>query len=147
MAAINRRLLTTTTPIAGITALVPWNQGDGHYGQNLASFGASGDLGTLSNAVGDAIAKQWYDEVKNYNFYGQSDPPPGVDFNGIGHYTQMVWKSTQKVGCCTVKCPAGTVLGLPSLYTVCNYSPPGNFQGQYGSNVFPSLGLKISLSS
>ncbi|ATY63849.1 Allergen V5 Tpx-1-related [Cordyceps militaris] len=121
-------------------------QGGGNYGQNLASYGASNNLGTDAAAAGKAIGEQWYgQEVGNYNFYGQADPPPGADFNSFGHFSQLVWKDSQKVGCYTATCGAGTVLSLQSMFTVCNYGPPGNFKGRYGTNVLPSLGLKISL--
>lgn len=123
-------------------------QGDGGYGQNLASVGSTGDLGTTESAIGKAIAEQWYQkEVGYYNFFGQSDPPPGADFSKFGHFSQLVWKDSTKAGCATVKCPAGTVLSYASYFTVCNYSPPGNFGGKYATNVLPSLGLKINLST
>ncbi|OAA60658.1 Allergen V5/Tpx-1-related protein [Cordyceps fumosorosea ARSEF 2679] len=123
-------------------------QGTGNYGQNLASYGATGNLGTTESAVGKAIAQQWYQqEVGYYNFYGQADPPPGADFSKFGHFSQLVWKGSQKAGCYTHKCPAGTVLQYDSLFTVCNYFPPGNYKGEYGTNVMPSLGLKINVSS
>lgn len=89
-------------------------------------MGSTGDLGTTEAAVGKAIAEQWYQkEVGFYNFFGQSDPPPGADFSKFGHFSQLVWKDSTKAGCATVKCPAGTVLSYPSYFTVCNYSPPG----------------------
>ncbi|KAJ6787174.1 hypothetical protein PWT90_09826 [Aphanocladium album] len=124
------------------------HQGNGAlaYGQNLASLGATGDLGTTESAVGKAVKDQWYDkEAPSFqNFYGLSNPPSSA-FHITGHFTQLVWKETVKVGCSTVHCPAGSVLSFPSYFTVCNYSPPGNYDGQYGSNVAPSLGIKISL--
>ncbi len=36
-----------------------------------------------------------------------------------GHYSQIVWRGTQKVGC-----------GTSGIYRVCQYSPPGNTYGQ-----------------
>ncbi|KAM3430389.1 hypothetical protein MY4824_007718 [Beauveria thailandica] len=115
---------------------------DFHFGQNLAMAASSGDLGSMDSAVGKA-SKDWYAEVKDYgNSYGQQNPATSAM---IGHFTQLVWKNTQKVGCATFKCPPGAKWDMPSLYTVCNYSPPGNVQGEYGSNVLPSLGLKVSL--
>lgn len=49
-----------------------------------------------------------------------------------GHYTQLVWRSTLRVGCgyrrCTVNSP---FQGFPTWdYYVCDYEPPGNFRGQ-----------------
>lgn len=51
----------------------------------------------------------------------------GLNSNGCGHYTQVVWRNTQRVGCGYSTC-------LSQGYTfevwVCNYDPPGNFIGQ-----------------
>ncbi|UKZ95012.1 uncharacterized protein TrAFT101_009861 [Trichoderma asperellum] len=112
------------------------------YGQNLASFGSSGDISgqqILSGRRG--VTDQWYnDEMENWTYYGQANPPSGTDLDSWGHFTQVVWKGSTKVGCATVQCPAGSVLSLPSWYTVCNYGPPGNFGGEYGDNVLKPLG-------
>ncbi|GAB0135921.1 hypothetical protein EsDP_00004242 [Epichloe bromicola] len=121
-------------------------QGSGGYGQNLASQGSSGDIDNLKDkSVAQAIINQWYKgEVNDYNLsYGMSNP--NVNLGRIGHFTQVVWKSTKKVGCATVKCPAGSIFGMPSWYTVCNYQPAGNFGGEYGKNVLQPLGLSISV--
>lgn len=118
-------------------------QGSGGYGQNLASQGSSGDIDNLKDkSVAQAIINQWYNsEIKNYNSYGMANP--NVPLGKVGHFTQSVWKSTKKVGCATVKCPAGSIFGMPSWYTVCNYQPAGNFAGEYGNNVLQPLGLSI----
>ena len=72
------------------------------------------------------ITNQWYNsEMGNWAFYGQENPPDGMDIQLYGHFTQVVWKDSTKVGCATVKCPAGSVLQYPSWYTVCNYNPQG----------------------
>ncbi|PNY24291.1 Cell wall protein PRY3, partial [Tolypocladium capitatum] len=118
------------------------NQGYGGYGQNLASWGSSGFIDDLLvKMAASGVTEQWYNgEVTSWQYYGQPNPPPGTDIDKWGHFTQVVWKSSTKVGCATVKCPAGTVLSLESWYTVCNYNPPGNFGGEYGSNVLVPLG-------
>ncbi|KAL6901588.1 CAP domain-containing protein [Trichoderma evansii] len=112
------------------------------YGQNLASFGSSGDISDQQILSGRrGVTDQWYnDEMENWQFYGQSNPPSGLDLDAFGHFTQVVWKGSTKMGCATVQCAAGTVLSLNSWYTVCNYGPPGNFGGEYGDNVLPPLG-------
>jgi uncharacterized protein YkwD len=68
--------------------------------------------------------KMWYDEVKSYNFAN-----PGFSM-ATGHFTQVVWKSSTKLGC-----GVATVSGYTAM--VCLYSPPGNYQGQYPANVLP----------
>ena len=41
----------------------------------------------------------------------------------VGHYTQVVWRNTQSVGCALVS-------NGRMDYLVCRYSPPGNVYGQ-----------------
>jgi len=118
--------------------------GGGGYGQNIAMYGASNiDQNGGAHAAAQAITDMWYySEVGLYpnGAYGRSNPDMG-GFHDWGHYTQVVWKSTTKIGCASKLCPAGTIVGgMASWYTVCNYYPPGNFGGQYGQNVSPSLG-------
>ncbi|KAJ0009824.1 hypothetical protein Pint_34067 [Pistacia integerrima] len=41
-----------------------------------------------------------------------------------GHYTQVVWRNSVRIGCAKVRCNnGGTFIG-------CNYAPPGNYVGQ-----------------
>jgi len=48
----------------------------------------------------------------------------GNDWAKTGHYTQVIWKNTQRVGC-------GCALGASkTFFFVCNYDPPGNYVGQ-----------------
>ncbi|XP_063783506.1 glioma pathogenesis-related protein 1-like isoform X3 [Pseudophryne corroboree] len=60
------------------------------------------------------ITKKWADEVAYYNF----------DTNGCltgkmcGHYTQVVWANSYKVGCAATKCP-----GSYGFIVACNYGP------------------------
>jgi uncharacterized protein YkwD len=115
----------------------------GTMGQNLASWGSTTDIDdeAIKSAAG-AITNQWYNgEVRSFDgVYGSDNPPSSLPLGAYGHFTQVVWKDTQKVGCATVKCAAGTVLGMQSWYTVCNYSPPGNFGGRYKTNVLQPQG-------
>lgn len=45
------------------------------------------------------------------------------DSHAVGHYTQMVWKDTTRVGCAMGRNRADEFL-------VCRYSPPGNVLGE-----------------
>jgi len=71
-------------------------------------------------------------EINSYPGYGPTKDGnvDMTDFEKWGHYSQMVWKNTQSVGCAVVQCPNGlanTGTGVSPWMTVCNYSPPGEF--------------------
>ncbi|CAF4223576.1 unnamed protein product, partial [Rotaria sordida] len=46
-----------------------------------------------------------------------------------GHFTQVVWRSTKKLGVGVAYADEGR-----TVYVVAQYSPPGNYQGQYQAN-------------
>lgn len=121
--------------------------GGGGFGQNIAA-------GAPADNVTSVISDLFYNgEIDNYSgLYGQATPDNINDdtaFDGYGHYTQIVWKGTNAVGCATVDCtghgngPQG--LGnvgsdVPPFFTVCNYSPPGNYLGEFADNVGEPIG-------
>ncbi|KAI8341562.1 CAP domain-containing protein, partial [Blakeslea trispora] len=72
----------------------------------------------------EAAIDVWYNEGKNYN-YGTNSYS-----SSTGHFTQVVWKSTTEIGCAATYCS-----NLKGTYYVCDYSPPGNYAGQYTANV------------
>ena len=84
------------------------------YGENLG-------LGyySVSNVV-DA----WYSEVSNYDY---ANPVFGMK---TGHFTQLVWVTTERIGCSHTACPGAIMWG-------CKFDPPGNYQGQFQANVLP----------
>ena len=65
----------------------------------------------------------WLSEKKDFKYAKLGDSRN--DFSLIGHYTQMVWSSTTKVGIAYSKSKSGKV------YVVARYHPAGNYQGQY----------------
>ncbi|GLT36818.1 hypothetical protein SLA2020_111710 [Shorea laevis] len=84
----------------------------GPYGENLA-WGSADLSGT--NAV-----QMWVDEKANYDYNSNSCAPGAV----CGHYTQVVWRNSVRLGCAKVRCNNGGTL------ISCNYDPPGNYIGQ-----------------
>ena len=80
------------------------------HGENL--FAGGGTTFTPDQVVG-----LWAAEVSEYNYSDNSCT--GV----CGHYTQIVWADSLKLGCAIGKCSGSEVW-------VCNYSPPGNFIGR-----------------
>ncbi len=89
------------------------------HGENLSYFRPPGAL------TQEDIAEQWYREVDRYDFR-----KPGFSFEA-GHFTQLVWIGTTRIGCGSVHCGGGELW-------VCNYDPPGNMQGSFPANVKPS---------
>ncbi|ESQ51104.1 hypothetical protein EUTSA_v10022890mg [Eutrema salsugineum] len=75
----------------------------GPYGENLA-WGSS-DLS------GVRAVNLWVNEKANYNY-------PSNTCNGVcGHYTQVVWRNSARLGCAKVRCNnGGTII-------VCSYDP------------------------
>nr|Q2XXQ5.1 RecName: Full=Cysteine-rich venom protein DIS2; Short=CRVP; AltName: Full=Cysteine-rich secretory protein DIS2; Short=CRISP-DIS2; Flags: Precursor [Dispholidus typus]AAZ75596.1 CRISP-DIS2 [Dispholidus typus] len=67
------------------------------------------------------IIKLWHDEYKNF-IYGVGANPPG---SVIGHYTQIVWYKSYRVGCAASYCPSSSY----NYFYVCQYCPAGNFAG------------------
>ena len=63
----------------------------------------------------------WYEEVSKYDYN-----KPGLSAN-TAHFTQVVWKDTEKIGC-------GVAGGK---YVVCRYYPSGNYKGRFENNVLP----------
>lgn len=82
-------------------------------------------FGKTDVTAGDAV-QSWYKEIKDYTF-GQ--PDPGVKFSKVGHFTQLVWKDSKRLGV------GKAISGSKAVYVVCNYDPPGNFKNRYAENV------------
>ncbi len=77
------------------------------YGENLAG----------ANDVEEAV-NNWLSEKSVY-----TGRPVGSDGGRSGHYTQMVWRKTKRVGC-------GKSITPDYAIWVCSYDPPGNRIGQ-----------------
>ena len=75
--------------------------------------------------IGKSATKSWYDEVKLYNFNG------GGFSMATGHFTQVVWKASRKLG-------VGVATKNGKTFVVANYSPAGNFGNEYRQNVSPA---------
>ncbi|KAL1202897.1 Pathogenesis-related protein PR-1 [Cardamine amara subsp. amara] len=86
----------------------------GPYGENL--FWGSGSDWTSTFAV-----ESWTEEAKSYNHMTNSCEGDGM----CGHYTQIVWRDTKRLGCARVVCENGA-----GVFITCNYDPPGNYVGE-----------------
>ena len=85
---------------------------DSNYGENLFK-GTQGAFDMVD------AAKSWEEEKQLY----KGEAINNDNFNGVGHYTQMVWSRTKAVGCATSTCNN-------QITVVCNYTPQGNIIGE-----------------
>ena len=86
----------------------------GPYGENIAEGYAS----TTDSC------QAWGDEYKEYSWSN-----PGFS-EATGHFTQLVWKDSQQVGCGRAFCGANN-----GWYVVCEYQPVGNVIGSFAQQV------------
>lgn len=81
-----------------------------------------------AGAIKMATSDFWYNgEFNNFmsDFYGLATPDMGA-FESWGHFTQLIWKSTERLGCAVQYCPSGEMVpGMDAWYMVCNYGPQG----------------------
>jgi len=86
-----------------------------YVGENV--FGAGGPP---SPGVGEQAVTLWASEAKSYDYAANT-------CNGnCGHYTQIVWRATLKLGCAVGECPN---LAYKTAL-VCDYGPGGNVSNQ-----------------
>jgi len=81
---------------------------------------------------GEQATRNWYSEIQFTDPYGTADSFQDTTVPGeaIGHYTQVVWTTSTKLGC-----GKGAITGQAGDYWVCQYSPSGNYGGQFTSKV------------
>ena len=81
------------------------------YGENCAM----NYEGTLTSG-----AVQWYEEKSLFRNVTLNES----NWSPAGHYSQMIWRNTKKVGAGKARCRDG------GWVIVANYDPPGNYMGQ-----------------
>jgi len=113
-------------------------------GQNLAMRRAGGPM---RNAEFPKMVQWWYDEVKDFNAstVGAFDSNPSIHTGQIGHYTQLVWAKTKKVGCGAIqfqkRCGPRPCF---QYHLVCNYYPAGNYMKE---PVYSAVGSETEAGS
>ncbi|GAB1300815.1 Peptidase inhibitor 16 [Apodemus speciosus] len=96
------------------------NKERGRRGENL--FAITDEGMDVPLAVGN-----WYEEHDYYNLSTATCDPGQM----CGHYTQVVWSRTERIGCGSHFCE--TLQGVEEAnihLLVCNYEPPGNVKGR-----------------
>lgn len=81
-----------------------------NYGENLYEI-------TGGFASAEDVVDAWAGESRDYSY--RSNSCRGV----CGHYTQIVWADTRRVGCAVAR-------GHGREIWVCEYDPPGNWVGR-----------------
>ena len=89
--------------------------GPGHEGENLFT-------GTRGAYRYPEMIGYWVAEQKNFTNVAVPASSRTGKFGDVGHYSQIVWRGTQRVGCALAS-------NATDDYLVCRYSPTGNVFG------------------
>ncbi|XP_030451416.2 pathogenesis-related protein 1C [Syzygium oleosum] len=82
----------------------------GPYGENIF-------WGAQAAWSPSQVVDSWVSESKFYNARNNACATGQM----CGHYTQIVWRDSARVGCAWVACLNG------GMYAICSYDPPGNY--------------------
>jgi hypothetical protein len=74
--------------------------------------------------IGRDATVAWYSEIKDYDFNN-----PAIT-SATGHFTQLVWKGSEKLGIGFAFTP-----DQHTLYVVAQYTPQGNILTQEADNI------------
>ncbi|KAF5289263.1 hypothetical protein FQA39_LY15193 [Lamprigera yunnana] len=101
------------------------------YGENIYCMYSSDPNFILT---GRAPVDKWYEEIGQHPF--------GREPNNLksGHFTQVIWKTSESLGVGVAKSRQGYI------YVVANYNPAGNFLRHFSDNVPPLVQLPIRCS-
>uniref|UniRef100_A0A914DYJ9 ShKT domain-containing protein n=1 Tax=Acrobeloides nanus TaxID=290746 RepID=A0A914DYJ9_9BILA len=89
-------------------------------GENL--FMSTGNIGNAAALQQSADA--WWGELEQYGIAGfaSNDTTFQSNMSSVGHFTQMAWANSTKIGCGVQWCPNN-----PMTIVVCNYKDAGNY--------------------
>jgi pathogenesis-related protein 1 len=87
--------------------------GSGYVGENI--YAASG-----KDATPQAAVDGWMSEASAYDYNANNEDAT------TGHYTQVVWRDSVRIGCAIVTCSA---IKFPNT-VLCDYAPGGNIVGE-----------------
>lgn len=96
---------------------------NGNYAHSSNQLGYGENLYAWTNGTSRMAVNWWYDEIRNYDW---NDPIAAYkrgltdSTKAVGHFTQVVWKASTKLGCGVHPCDGYN-------YFVCRYQDQGNF--------------------
>ncbi|XP_070551655.1 uncharacterized protein [Ptychodera flava] len=101
---------------------------DNPWGENLAMQ----TVVSREDISGYGFVKMWYDEIQYYDY---SKPQFASE---TGHFTQLLWKDSRRVGCAIADGvdPTGEYI---QYFVTCEYDPPGNDFDYFAENIVPPL--------
>ncbi len=97
---------------------------DGKYGENLywaSALNWSDGRRQLQRVLPDKVVDSWGSERADYDYESNRCREGKM----CGHYTQMVWRTTTRVGCAMAVCEDSQ-----EQVWACQYQPAGNWQGR-----------------
>lgn len=71
----------------------------------------------------DEMVREWVDEARLYRPGAVPDISTTGSWHDTGHYSQIIWRQTTKIGCAVASSGSDD-------YLVCRYAPPGNVWGR-----------------
>lgn len=105
LAAYSRRWANTL-----LTKKLSMHNPNSPYGENIFLTGVG--------YTPSMVVQQWAAESRSYSYRTNSCS------GDCGHYTQIVWRDTRRVGCAVAQNARRSVW-------VCSYDPPGNYRNEW----------------
>jgi Cysteine-rich secretory protein family len=81
-------------------------------------------MGTKRAYSAEEMVAAWVDEKRWFKPYLFPNVSRTGNWKDVGHYVQVIWHNTTRVGCAVAE-------GGGDEYLVCRYDPPGNWEGEF----------------
>jgi Cysteine-rich secretory protein family len=88
-------------------------------------------MGTARAYGPEDMVDGWIEEKRFYRPGLFPNVTKTADWSDVGHYTQLIWRNTTRVGCALATGGGNDLL-------VCRYSPAGNWDGESPTGVKPA---------
>jgi pathogenesis-related protein 1 len=128
VAAHNAVRADVDPPAVPPLATVSWSSSLGSSAQSWAdqctySHSGSGEniFAATYQPTMQGVVESWASEEDLYDYWANNWWP------AAGHYSQIIWRSSTSIGCGMKYCSGAAY----PWYVVCQYSPSGNYSGQY----------------